>query len=128
VVGSAADSQDVIELARVNQPDAAVVDVEMPKGGGLVAVKGILEVAPRTAIVVLSSDESDSVVRELMEAGAIAYRRKGVAPEVLAVSLTEAIKAHVGDHTVGKGTQPSSRWPSAADHPDRRSGGDSDAA
>jgi DNA-binding NarL/FixJ family response regulator len=58
------------------------------------AVRGILEVAPDTAIVVLSGDESDSLVRELMQAGAIAYRRKGLAPQVLAESLTESIKAH----------------------------------
>jgi CheY-like chemotaxis protein len=50
VVGAAADSEEAIELARATQPDAAVVDVEMPKGGGLRAVRGILEVAPGTAI------------------------------------------------------------------------------
>jgi DNA-binding NarL/FixJ family response regulator len=94
VVGVAADSEEAIELARISQPDAAVVDVEMPKGGGMHAVRGILEVAPDTAIVVLSGDESDSLVRELMQAGAIAYRRKGLAPQVLAESLTESIKAH----------------------------------
>jgi DNA-binding NarL/FixJ family response regulator len=76
VVGVAADSEEAIELARATQPDAAVVDVEMPKGGGLQAVRGILEVAPDTAIVVLSADEIDGVVRELMRAGAIAYLRK----------------------------------------------------
>jgi CheY-like chemotaxis protein len=102
VVGSAADGEEAIELARANQPDAAVIDVEMPKGGGLTAVKGIVEVAPDTAIVVLSSDESDSVVRELMEAGAMAYRRKGLAPEVLADSLTESIKVHAVDREVSQ--------------------------
>jgi len=94
LVGVAADSEQAIELARVSQPDAAIVDVEMPKGGGLRAVRGIREVAPATAIVVLSGDESDGLVRELMQAGAIAYRRKGVAPTVLAQSLNESIKAH----------------------------------
>jgi DNA-binding NarL/FixJ family response regulator len=94
VVGVAADSEEAIELARATQPDAAVVDVEMPKGGGLRAVRGILEVAPDTAIVMLSVDESDGVVRELMQAGAIAYLRKGVAPQVLAESLAESIEAH----------------------------------
>jgi hypothetical protein len=29
-----------------------------------------------------------------MQAGAMAYRRKGVAPNVLAESLTDSIKAH----------------------------------
>jgi two-component system, response regulator PdtaR len=94
VIGVAADSDAAIELARESQPDAAIVDVDMPRGGGLSAVRGILEVAPETAIVVLSGDESDSVVRELMQAGAMAYRRKGVAPNVLAASLTDSIKAH----------------------------------
>jgi DNA-binding NarL/FixJ family response regulator len=60
------------------------------------AVRGILEVAPDTAIVVLSGDESDRVVRELIQTGAIAYRRKGLAPDVLAESLTESISAHAG--------------------------------
>ena len=94
VVGVAADSEEAVELARVTQPDAAVIDVEMPKGGGLLAVRKILEVAPNTAIVMLSGDESDRGVRELMQAGAIAYHRKGEAPQVLAESLTEAIEAH----------------------------------
>jgi DNA-binding NarL/FixJ family response regulator len=94
VVGVAGDSDEAIELARVSQPDAAVVDVEMPKGGGLRAVRGIVEVAPGTAIVVLSGDESERVVRELMQAGAIAYRRKGLGSAELSESLTESIQAH----------------------------------
>jgi CheY-like chemotaxis protein len=94
VVGLAADSEDAIELIRLHQPDAAVIDVEMPKGGGLAAVRGIMDVAPSTAIVVLSSDESDPVVRELIQAGAMAYLRKGSAPQVLSDSLTDSIKAH----------------------------------
>jgi DNA-binding NarL/FixJ family response regulator len=94
VVGVAADTEEAIELARINQPDAAIVDVDMPNGGGIGAVRGILDVAPGTAIVVLSGDESDRLVRELMQAGAVAYRRKGVTPHVLAESLNESIKAH----------------------------------
>lgn len=94
VVGVATDSDAAIELARECQPDAAIIDVDMPMGGGLSAVRGIVEVAPDTAIVVLSGDESDRVVRELIQAGAITYRRKGVAMDVLAESLTHSIRAH----------------------------------
>jgi two-component system nitrate/nitrite response regulator NarL len=99
VVGVASDSDEAIELARESQPDAAVVDVDMPRGGGLSAVRGIVKVAPETAIVVLSGDESDGVVRELMQAGAMTYRRKGVAPNVLAESLTDSIRAHTAAHS-----------------------------
>lgn len=94
VVGVASDGEQAVELARTSQPDAALIDVEMPKGGGLSAVHGIVESSRDTAIVVLSVDESDATVRELMAAGATSYRRKGVAPQVLAESLIESINAH----------------------------------
>lgn len=97
VVGVAADSEHAIELARVNQPDAALVDVVMPKGGGLRAVRGILEVAPDTAIVMLSGYKAEGIVGELIKAGAIAYRRKGAEAHVLADALTESIKVHTAE-------------------------------
>ncbi len=91
VVGVAADAEEAIAIAGASHPDAALLDVDMPKGGGLGAVQGILEVSPQTAIVVLSGDESDGVVRELVQAGAVAYRRKGVSPHELIASLSESI-------------------------------------
>jgi|SRR5271155_2842612 len=97
VVGVAADSEEAIELAAASQPDAALVDVKMPKGGGLLAVRGIHDVAPRTAIVMLSGYKSHGLVRELLQAGAIAYRRKGVATHLLAEALTESMNAHAAE-------------------------------
>jgi len=97
VVGMAADGEEAVDLALTTQPDAALIDVEMPKGGGLRAVQGIRQVAPETAIVILSRYQSHGVVHELTEAGAIAYRHKGVAPDVLAEALTESIKVHVAE-------------------------------
>jgi len=97
IVGAAVDGEEAIELARICQPDAAVVDVKMPKGGGLGAVRGIREVAPDTAIVMLSGHRSHGVVGELMQAGAIAYRRKGVASHDLADALTESMRVHAAE-------------------------------
>jgi DNA-binding NarL/FixJ family response regulator len=97
VVGLAGDGEAAVELAKASQPDAALVDVEMPEGGGVRAVHGIRKVAPDTAIVVLSVDESDGVVRELLQAGAITYLRKGIAPEALADALIDSISAHASE-------------------------------
>ncbi len=97
VVGVAADGEEAVELARESQPDAALLDVKMPKGGGLRAVRGIREVAPDTAIVMLSGHMSNGIVLELTRAGAVSYRRKGVAPRVLADALTESISVHAAD-------------------------------
>ncbi len=96
IVGLACDGQQAVELAQASQPDAALVDVEMPKGGGLAAVRGIVKVAPGTAIVVLSIDEHDATVLQMLQDGAVAYRRKGHPPHLLIRSLIDSIDAHAG--------------------------------
>jgi DNA-binding NarL/FixJ family response regulator len=65
----------------------------MPGGGGLRAIRGIAEVSPETAAVVLSADEFEPLVRQLMIAGAMTYVRKGIHPAELAEVLHRAIRA-----------------------------------
>ena len=116
LVAAACDAEEAIELARAEQPDVALIDLDMPKGGGLRAVRGLAYVAPKTAVVVLSVDESDAMVREIICAGAISYRRKGISPRVLARDLIDAISLHADSRArwhsqrrEGRGVQPSSR-------------------
>ena len=94
VVGAASDAGEAIALAERHQPDVAIVDVDMPLGGGLRATHEIRERASNTAVVALSADESHNVVIEMLNAGAISYVRKGVAPAELAATLQRAIEAH----------------------------------
>lgn len=91
VVGEAVDADGAIEIAAATQPAAALVDVEMPKGGARAAVRGIVEVAPEVAIVILSADESDALGRELTTAGATAYCCKTIAPEALVRTILDSI-------------------------------------
>jgi DNA-binding NarL/FixJ family response regulator len=92
VVGTAVDPEDAVRVSAWVQPDAALIDVEMPNGGGLRAVEGIATVSPETAIVILSTQESEAAVRELLAAGAIACCRKDVAGTLLARSLRDSIE------------------------------------
>jgi DNA-binding NarL/FixJ family response regulator len=93
IVAVARDSDQAIALAQAAQPDVALIDVQMPGGGGLRAIQEIAEVSPDTAAVVLSADEFDPLVRELMIAGAMSYVRKGIAPADLTDVLHRAIRA-----------------------------------
>jgi DNA-binding NarL/FixJ family response regulator len=95
VVATAADTDDAIALAAELRPDLAIVDVQMPGGGGVRATKEICEATPDTAIVALSADESERVVLDMLRAGAVAYVRKGVDADELAALLEEALRAHV---------------------------------
>lgn len=69
--------------------DVALVDIDMPRGGGLRAVPGILKVAPQTAVVLPSAGDPDAIVAELMRAGAAA--RQGHCPRALADLLISSM-------------------------------------
>jgi DNA-binding NarL/FixJ family response regulator len=95
VAGTAADTDEAIALATQTRADIAIVDVQMPGGGGVRATREIRAAAPQTTIVALSADESERIVLEMLTAGAVAYLRKGVGPDELAALLHEALRAHV---------------------------------
>ena len=94
IVGDARDADEAIALAAEHMPDVAIIDVQMPGGGGLRATQEMQNCAADTAIVAFSVDESDTTVREIMNAGAITYLRKGVRGQELALALHRAIEAH----------------------------------
>ena len=51
--------------------------------------------SPATAIVALSADESDKIVRDVVRAGAVTYIRKGMPAAALTSTLQRSIAAHV---------------------------------
>jgi len=55
LAAAAADASEAVELAASKQPDVALVDVRMPAGGGLAAVRGIAARSPRTRVILLSA-------------------------------------------------------------------------
>ena len=94
IVGDARDADEAIERVDALRPDVVLVDVQMPGGGGLRATREIRSRAPEVAIVAFSSDESDSVVRAILRAGAMTYVRKGIDGHELNSVLRSAIEAH----------------------------------
>ncbi len=90
LVGTARDAGEVVELARANQPDVALVDVKMP-GGGATATRGILERSPRTRVIALSAYEDRSTVMEMLGAGAAGYLVKGTSPEEIVQAITRVV-------------------------------------
>jgi DNA-binding NarL/FixJ family response regulator len=94
VVGGAEDADEAIELAERLQPDVALIDIQMPGGGGFRAAREICRRAPHTAIVALSSDERVPTVLAMLRAGARKYLHKGSTDIELTVILRSAIDAH----------------------------------
>ena len=91
LVGPASDASEAIMLAGEHQPDAALIDIDMPGGRAPQAVLRILASSPSTRLVVLSGDERPGVLEGLYEAGAVAYIQKGFTGFEIAQTLMDAL-------------------------------------
>jgi DNA-binding NarL/FixJ family response regulator len=76
VVAEAKTGREAVYLAEQHQPDIVVLDVSMPDQNGLDAARQIHKAFPKIAILILSLHFSDSLVREIVDAGARAYIMK----------------------------------------------------
>lgn len=76
-VGAVADAHALLEAVRATSPDVVLLDLRMPNGGGLAALRQMQQAERRPACVVLSSYEEATQVRAAVEAGAQGYLVKG---------------------------------------------------
>lgn len=88
VVGEAADGVEAVEKALALKPDVILMDIVMPRKGGIEAIEEIMRRNPEARILVLSSFSGDNVVRAV-KAGALGYLPK----ESSSRELIEAIVA-----------------------------------
>jgi DNA-binding NarL/FixJ family response regulator len=87
VVGEAANGRDAVEKVTALKPDVVVMDLTMPQLNGLEATRQILRDAPRTAIMILSVNESEDIVHEVLAAGARGFMLKSDAGKDLLVAV-----------------------------------------
>jgi DNA-binding NarL/FixJ family response regulator len=73
IVGEAADGRQAVALAKELSPDIAVLDISMPLLNGLEASRQILKLRPQTKILILTVHDSDSLIRDVLDAGARGY-------------------------------------------------------
>ncbi len=76
VVAQAADGEQALALAMLHRPDVVVMDLQMPRVGGVMATRQITAALPQTRIVVLTTFDDDELVFEAIRAGAQAYLLK----------------------------------------------------
>ena len=87
LVGEAGDGEAAVRLAEALKPQIAVLDVEMPRLGGIEAAHRIRQVSPATRIVALSMYGDTLYQERMFAAGAAAYVLKNEAID----DLVEAI-------------------------------------
>jgi NarL family two-component system response regulator LiaR len=89
LVGEAVDGLDAIEKARQLEPDVILLDLVMPRMGGIEAIQGIRSENPDARILVLTSFAEDDQVFSAVKSGALGYLLKDSSPEDLLDAIRE---------------------------------------
>ena len=85
----ATDGREAVTTAKQMRPDIVILDIGMPNLNGLAAARQILRDNPDQKIIILTIDESDQLVDELLKAGVRGYVLKSDA----ACDLVLAVEA-----------------------------------
>lgn len=96
LVGEATNGQEAVVLAEKLQPDVILMDLQMPGGDGLSAIREIVQTSPHIRILVVTMFEDDDSVFAAMRSGARGYVLKDTNDEemkraIMAVGNGEAI-------------------------------------
>lgn len=97
VVGEAADGTEAIAQFRKHQPDITLIDLRLPKLGGVDAITAIRKETPHARFIVLTTYDGDEDIYRALKAGAKAYLLKGMTSEELmtAIRAVHAGKSHI---------------------------------
>jgi DNA-binding NarL/FixJ family response regulator len=87
VVGQAADGEEALRQARALRPDVVLMDIKMPRMGGIPATRQISDELPVTRVMILTTYDTDDLVFEGIKAGAQGYLLKDASGD----KLVEAI-------------------------------------
>lgn len=90
LVGEAADGLEAETLCHALQPDVVLMDLVMPRQGGIETIQKLNSWQTPPQIIALTSHAEDHQVSEALQAGAIGFLHKNVSVEELATAIRAA--------------------------------------
>jgi DNA-binding NarL/FixJ family response regulator len=87
VVGEAGDGSEAVDKAADAIPDIVLMDVRMPKRGGIDACTAIKDAVPSCKIIMLTISDEEADLYDAIKAGASGYLLKEISIEEVATAI-----------------------------------------
>ncbi|MCX7706936.1 MAG: response regulator transcription factor [Anaerolineae bacterium] len=97
-VGEAGDGMELLAQAERLQPDLVLLDLSMPRLGGLAALPEVRRKAPAARILVLTMHADDEYLRQCLKGGAAGYVLKQAADQELLLAIRAVMRGEVYIH------------------------------
>ena len=81
VIAEADDGQEAKDLIEEQQPDVAVLDIQMPKASGIEVTRWVREHHREVGVLILTAYDDDPYVMAVLQAGANGYVLKTASPK-----------------------------------------------
>jgi two-component system response regulator NreC len=95
VVADEADAGPAVRGLPRDAPDVLLLDLQLPSGASLVAIRQLREQSPGTEVVVLTGESNPVFAQRVLEAGALGYVRKGSGDAELVEAVHRAARGSV---------------------------------
>ena len=90
IVGEAEDVAGAVERFTELRPDVVLMDLRLPGGGGIEALKLIREEFPAAKVVMFTTYDFEEDIHRALQAGAVGYLLKNISSGELAAALVSA--------------------------------------
>ncbi|MCW2547215.1 MAG: two component transcriptional regulator, LuxR family [Mycobacterium sp.] len=87
VVGEASDGTEALKVAAETTPDIVLMDVRMPRRGGIDATMAIKDAVPSAKIIMLTISDEEGDLFDAIKAGAMGYLLKEISIEEVASAV-----------------------------------------
>jgi DNA-binding NarL/FixJ family response regulator len=93
VVAEAADGKQAVVQVLKTAPDVAIVDYSLPLLNGVDVTRQIRQLSPGTEVIIFTMHDSNSLIHDLLKAGALGYVLKSDAHRLL-LTAVETVAEH----------------------------------
>ncbi len=94
VVAEAADGKQAVVQVLKTAPDVAIVDYSLPLLNGVDVTRQIRQLSPGTEVIIFTMHDSNSLIHDLLQAGALGYVLKSEGHHLL-LTAVETVARHM---------------------------------